>query len=112
MKTRATLYTMEQRDNAQANIARYGWAREQRDRAVAAAAPWLRMAQKLWSGSPADDPAQLRCRQHVKPAARAAAVHAFGNYPYTDIRRHFWKRLPRLRPGLSDNDFAAYYQGD
>src|SRR5688500_3972143 len=52
-KTQSTYYTGERVANARRNVERYGWARQQRDAAVKAAAPFIAHSDEtLWNVVP------------------------------------------------------------
>jgi len=124
-KTGSTYYTADKVANARANIAKYSWAAELRDTAVAAAERYVnRTDDELWSLVPAQTIGRslgvlIRYQARILGAPGAAqggvgdgaAINAFGNYPWIiDQFEHPWKiKNPANGELYPSNDFASYY---
>ncbi|WP_152361100.1 heparinase II/III domain-containing protein [Microlunatus speluncae] len=118
-KTRSTYYTAERVANARANIDRYGWARQQRDAAVTAAAEFTAHSDaKLWDLVTPQSVSRslgvlIRYRQRIKgsPGPEGAEINKFGNYPWRiDAIGDPWKlKSPVTGERYPSNDFASFY---
>lgn len=119
-KTRSTYYTAERVANARRNVERYGWARQQRDAAVKAAAPFIAHSDEtLWDVVPPQSVSRslgvlIRYRQRIKgsPGPDGAEINKFGNYPWLiDVEGDPWKlKSPVTGERYPSNDFASFYQ--
>jgi len=116
-KTRATYWTTERRATALANVAAYGWARAQRDAAVASADLVLKRGHRaLWDLVTSQNiPRSYGFSSNEQQGCLNCGtdVHAFGQYPYTaDVVNKPWKiTCPSCKFDFPTNDFAAYYAG-
>lgn len=121
-RTHGGRFTEERLQNAWQNVAQYKWARQQRDKATAAAKAWLSKSdEQLWRLIPGQSLPRtidvtwdynhpekprlgcLNCRDKI---------FNHGNYPYKpDIWKAPWKlKCPSCGEVFPKNDFAKYYQ--
>ncbi len=118
-KSGSITITAAMRATAQANAARYPWARKIRDAAVKAAQPWLeRSDEELWRMvTPQSLPRTIHTTL-IRGTNRTAlcpkcgdGIVPFGNYPWkNDAKRQPWKlRCPNCQEVFPKNDFWAYY---
>ena len=118
-KTAGVTITAQMRANAQANTAKYDWAKKQRDAAVKAAQHWLDMPDEdLWMQvTPQSLPRTIHTtlirgtnRTALCPKCREGIV-PFGNYPWRhDALKRPWKlECPNCHEVFPKNDFWAYY---
>ncbi len=116
------VYTPDRLAKVRRNIERYDWARAERDRAVAQAAPWLAKSdEELWRMVPGQDLPRAAdvtmTRRPSGPPTRKGclvcgeAIDKFGAYPWlVDIERRPWKiECPNCKSVFPTNDFGAYY---
>ncbi len=108
------LITAQMRANAQANIARFGWAAAQRDAAVSAARPWAALSDdELWSLVPSQDvPRDIHTNKEAGCPNCGDGITPYGNYPWkTDFWKNPWKvTCPNCAETYPKNDFYAFYQ--
>lgn len=115
-------HTPERLEHALRNVERFDWARKQKDRAVASAAPWAALSdEELWQMVPGQDlprAIDVTMTRTADGSRRAGcltcgdAIHEFGNYPWkADVLGEPWKiRCPSCDSVFPTNDFGAYYQ--
>ncbi len=118
-KTASVTVTAKMRSNAQANAARYEWARKKVEAVQKAAQPWLDMSdEELWLQAPAQSVPRTIHTTLIRGTNRTALCPAckdgivpFGNYPWRiDTAKRPWKlQCPNCRDVFPKNDFWAYY---
>jgi hypothetical protein len=118
-KTGSVTVTAKMRGNAQANIAKYPWAKKERDAAVKSAQRWLDTPDAdLWTlVTPQSLPRTIHTtlirgtnRVALCPKCREGIV-PFGNYPWRkDAVKRPWKlECPNCHEIFPKNDFWGYY---
>ena len=112
-------YTQSRITNLRANVERYDWVRDRRDKAVKSAARWVRLPDEdLWRLIPSQKlPRNIDPQMHngVRTGGCPACgtdVYANGHkYPWrVDVWEHPWKvSCPSCDALLPGNDFGAFY---
>jgi len=115
------LYTRERLASIRANCEKYAWARQARDKAVEAAAPWLtRGDEELWRMVPGQNLPRCidvswdynRSPRQVGCLKCGSDIFKYGNYPYEpDFDKLPWKlTCPSCGAVFPTNDFGRYYE--
>lgn len=111
-KTRPTVWTEEDRENARGNISQFDWAKAYRDQVVQNADLILDAydLEELWRFVPS--PTLPRSTSAPNSPAIDGYDHSFGNFDYAPHPDYHWKVLIQGNDGeeyrLPTNDFAAY----
>ncbi|MBM4079190.1 MAG: heparinase, partial [Planctomycetes bacterium] len=118
-KTGSLTVTAKMRANAQANAAKFEWARKERDSAVAAAQRWLQTPDHdLWMLVTSQALPRTIHTTLIRGTNRTAlcpkcreGIIPFGNYPWKmDTLKRPWKlECPNCHDLFPKNDFWAYY---
>lgn len=115
-------YSKEKLANARRNSQQFDWAREKREQAVTAAAPWVGLADTvLWQMVPGQELPRCIDVSFDRLAFTGKksgclqcgdSILAFGAYPYTlDFAKTPWKiTCPSCHRVFPTNDFGTYYQ--
>ncbi|MFK7691572.1 heparinase II/III family protein [Paenibacillus sp. HJGM_3] len=119
-KTKSTYYKDTKLQNLRDNLAKYEWARAERDSAVTTAAPYLAIDdQKLWSIVTSQSVSRslgiaTRYKLRVKgsPDPADSTISNYGNYPWKiDVINKPWKlQSPVTGRYFPTNDFASFYE--
>lgn len=113
-KTGSTIYTPERVANARRNIERYDWAKEIRDKAVAAANVYARQTDDfLWALIPPNEiPRSIEVNVDRGCPRCGRQIDRFGNYPWKcDVIARPWKiECPSCGEVFPKNDFAGFYE--
>jgi len=118
---RMTIYTAEMRENALRNIEKYDWARELRDKAVAAADAHIENLDILYERMPGEgiprsytittlqSPAEIT---YVCPYCKTNIQKTHGAYAWkVDLVNHPWKvQCPECERRFPSNDFEGFYK--
>ncbi|GLU53392.1 heparinase II/III domain-containing protein [Dyadobacter frigoris] len=112
-KQKPTIYTPEKISNARENIARYDWAKSEKDRVVAEADHYLTRGLHYWWGliTPQSLPRSYAVNEVGGSPTTGLKINEFGTYPYTyNAFAHPWKITdPSTGLQYPSNDFAGYY---
>jgi uncharacterized protein YjdB len=113
-KTRSTYYTPAKIAAARDNIAKYEWAKNIRDNAVANADKFLALGYDyLWNMvTPQSLPRSYGVNQQLGSPITGLEINKYGNYPWVaDPVNNPWKLTdPSSGYQFPTNDFGAYYQ--
>ncbi|MBD3293488.1 MAG: hypothetical protein GF393_11230, partial [Armatimonadia bacterium] len=117
-KTASHMVTAQMRANAQANIERYEWAADERERVVRAAQPYIEMSEEeLWRMLPSQY-VPRNCGVHKTAGCpncgdeilNVKEPQMYMRYAY-DREAHPWKlRCKNCDTLFPSNDFGAYYR--
>lgn len=113
-KTRSTYYTEEKVTNARNNAARFDWAKNERDSAVARADTYVALGYDyLWNlVTPQTLPRSYGVNQQLGSPVTGKEIDKYGNYPYTaNPVEEPWKITdPSSGYKFPTNDFGAFYE--
>ncbi len=113
-KTSSTIYTPQKVANARRNIARYDWARQTRDHAVAAAGVYTGQSDDwLWNlVTPQSIPRGTQVNREKGCPKCGKAIEKFGRWPWTvDVLTRPWKIMcPSCNAVFPTNYFAKFYE--
>lgn len=121
-RTHGGQFTAAKLVNARANVARYDWARVERDKALAKAAKWVEIPDDaLWKMVPGQKlPRTIDVtwdyNHPEKPTVGCIEcgdkIFKHGNYPYSpDFTKKPWKlTCPNCGVVMPTNDFGKYYE--
>lgn len=113
-KTGSTIYTPERVGNARRNIARYDWAKAQRDRTVADAGLFGNQSDDfLWNLPTSQEiPRGITTSLEYGCPNCGKAIEKFGNYPWkVDVIAKPWKiECPNCGEVFPKNDFGKFYE--
>lgn len=117
-KQRSTYYTDQKVRNATENIARYDWARIQKQHIVERADRWMHDfggdLDALWRMMPSQQvPRSYAVNSFNGCLVCGKAINRFGNYSYLyDKTKTDWKlTCPNCHLTFPTNDFKSYYEG-
>ncbi|MFH1969011.1 MAG: protein kinase [Verrucomicrobiota bacterium] len=114
IKSCSRLVTAEMRANALGNVKQHAWAREEQQRAVAAAAPWVALSDDaLWDLIPSQKlPRDGHTNKEIGCPNCGKDIVPYGNYPWViDFWDKPWKlRCPSCAEDYPKNDFLAFYR--
>jgi Bacterial Ig-like domain (group 2)./Heparinase II/III-like protein. len=115
-KTKSSLYTTEKIANARNNIAKYDWAKVEKDKAVAKADEYLTLGKDFWWSTVTSQklPRSYSVNQSMKcPVCGDDIYSDYGNYPWViDPVNHPFKLIcPKTGEIFPSNDFESYYKG-
>ena len=113
------IYTLEERENAKKNTSKYTWAREEVNKAKAAADPFVDNFEKIYNlivpeGLPrwyhighTGDPEKFKCRYCGEDVGKEYGSYGWGVNALNDP----WKvQCPICKRKFPSNDFGSFYQ--
>jgi len=113
-KTGSTIYTPERVANARRNIARYDWAKQQRDNTVNTADAYVRQTDDwLWNlVTPQSIPRGTQVSIPRGCPKCGKAIERFGRWPWkVDVFKRPWKiECPSCGAVFPTNDFGKFYE--
>ncbi len=112
-KQRCVFYTPEEMDNARRNIARYDWARAERDAVIETCATWMaRSDEEVWQLVTGQSiPRGIHVNADLGCPSCGRDVYAFGNYPWNVSLARPWKlECPSCGEVWPKNDFDAFHR--
>lgn len=115
VKMKTSLYTDEKIANARNNIAKYEWAKAEKDNVTAKADEYLALGEDFWWNivTSQNVPRSFSVNQKmVCPICGTDIYKEYGNYPWVmDPVNHPWKLIcPKCKSLFPANDFGAYYK--
>lgn len=121
-RTHGGFYTEEKTSNVLRNVAKFSWARKQRDVATSNAAIWLKKSdEELWNLVPGQAlPRTIDVtwdynhpeKPRIGCLVCGEKIFTYGNYPYNpDFWKAPWKlKCPSCGTVFPTNDFGKYYR--